>query len=48
MKRKNRVFCILLGTALLTSVLAGCGSSGTNSGGSADVSQSQTKTQENE
>lgn len=48
MKRKNRVLCLLLGTALLASVLAGCGSSGINSGGSADVSQPQTETQENE
>lgn len=48
MKRKNRVLCLLLGTALLASVLAGCGSSGTNSNESSDVSQAQAETSENE
>lgn len=48
MKQKNRVLCLLLGTALLASILAGCGSSGTDGGGSSEGSQPQTETQENE
>ncbi|MDO4340291.1 MAG: ferredoxin, partial [Eubacteriales bacterium] len=47
-KRKNRVLCLLLGAALLASVLVGCGSSGTGSSERSDVSQPQSETQENE
>ena len=48
MKRKNRVLCLFLGTALLASILAGCGNSSTDSSERSGASQPQTETREDE
>ena len=45
---KKQVLCLLLGTALLVSALAACGSNSTKYSGSQTVSQPQTEIQENE